>query len=288
VAANETGAGEKQTFWGYIGSVLKHPLFLAVLGAVFSLLLIPQITREWQDRQKEQEIKDSLLEQISTLSTTAVRQGNSLVTACAEPTSTAKDKTDTAVTAVCAPVSETTQIRAAGGQPGEDIPEIYSVLKNSWLIERAIPRSTIITYFPHLYSCWYSYERALADYLGLVTQYPKTKAVRVGNLKAYVDGRFVYVYSQPTVRENQCASVQDLPPDVQARFEALKDATHWTALTYPTWHYRFKQEYAKLGEELEIAMERITMTVASADANGFSHGINIPFFWTSGTWLARA
>jgi hypothetical protein len=257
-----------------IASFLKHPLVLLVLGSVFTALLIPQVTRQWQDRQSEQEIKRSLLEEISTSATTAVRQANSLVTACVEPSSTpAKEKE---IGAVCAPTGPTRQVRAAGGETGEDTAEIYAVLRNSWLIKRSAARSRIITYFPELYSCWYSYERALADYLGLVTQYPKSKKARVGSLEEYVGADFARVYTQPSALEKSCASLDDLPENVQIRFGELQEKLHWKALMYPTWHYRFKQEYAKLGEVLEIAVERIVITIVRAKAHGFSHGIDVP------------
>ena len=98
-----------------IGSFVKHPLVLVILGGVFSALLIPQITREWQDRQREQEIKQSLLEEISTSATTAVREGNSLVGACVEQGS--DPVKDTKVVNVCAPLPSAESVRAAGGKP---------------------------------------------------------------------------------------------------------------------------------------------------------------------------
>jgi hypothetical protein len=274
-----------------IGSFAKHPLVLVVLGGVFSALLIPQITREWQDRQREQEIKQSLLEEISTSATTAVREGNSLVGACVEQGS--EPVKDTKVVKVCAPLPPAESVRAAGGEAGEDIPEIYAVLRNAWLIQRATARSRIITYFPDLYSCWYSYERALTDYLGLVSQHPKTKRTRVGDLNEFVDADLADVYGKPYGREEEaCAALEDLPEPVQIRFNQLKGGERvtrlrsnfkrrqggigWDALTYPTWHPRFKAEYAKLGELLEIAAERMVVTISNADAKGFSHGIDIP------------
>jgi Tfp pilus assembly protein FimT len=75
------------------GSLLRHPLTISLIAAAFAALLVPQFTRQWQDRQKEQEIKQRLLDQISVASTTAVRQGISLVNG---------------------------QVRAAGGEDGED------------------------------------------------------------------------------------------------------------------------------------------------------------------------
>lgn len=274
-----------------IGSFLKHPLVLVVLGGVFTALLIPQVTREWQDRQREQEIKQSLLEEISTSATTAVRQGNSLVGACVQPSS--KPANEAEGVRVCAPSPPAKSVRAAGGEPGEDIPEIYAVLRNAWLIERATARSRIITYFPDLYSCWYSYERALTDYLGLVSQHPNTKKTRVGDLNEFVDVDLADVYGKPYGRkEEACAPLEDLPENVQVRFNQLKGGQRvtspksdfkrrqggigWDALTYPTWHPRFKAEYAKLGELLEIAAERVVVTIANADAKGFSHGLELP------------
>jgi len=259
--------------WSKIGAFLKHPLVLLVLGGVFTALLIPQITRQWQDRQSEKEIKRSLLEEISTSATTAIRQGISLVTACIEPSSEPAKAGESKP--VCAATPATKQIRAAGGEPGENVSEVYAVLRNNWLIRRATTRSRIITYFPGLYGCWYSYERAIADYLGLVTQYPKTKKERAKDLMAYVRADFANVYSQPGVAEQGCEPLDQLPPRVQERFEELKALMHWRALDFPTSHGRFKGEYAKLGELLEIGDERIIMTVVRAHAAGFSHGIDI-------------
>lgn len=255
------------------GSLLRHPLVLLVAGGLFTAVLVPQVTRQWQDRQSEHEIKRSLLEEISSSATTAVRQANSLVTACQRPPPQRRPRS--AAAPVCAPFPPAAQLRAAGGAPGEGVPEIYSVLKNSWLIRRAAARSRINTYFPDLYSCWYSYERALADYIGLVTQYPNTKRVRVAALSGYVDGDLENVYGAAT-REVTCASVDDLPPNVQTRFAELQSKMRWGALAFPTWHPRFKQEYAKLGELLEIAMERMIITIVRADAEGFSHGVDLP------------
>jgi hypothetical protein len=246
---------------------------LLVVGGLFSALLIPQITRQWQDRQSEKEIKRSLLEEISTSATTAIRQGNSLVTACVEPS--AEPATAGESKPVCAATPPSKQVRAGGGEPGENVAEIYAVLRNNWLIRRSTARSRIITYFPDLYGCWYSYERAIADYLGLVTQYPNSKATRAQDLMAYVRADFADIYSQPGIAEQQCVTLDQLPPRVQTRFEELQAAMHWHALEYPTWHSRFKGEYAKLGELLEIAGERIIMTIVTAHAAGFSHGIQI-------------
>ena len=232
-----------------LGPFLRHPLVIAVLAGAFSALLIPQITREWQDRQREQDLKQSLLEEISTSSTAAVRQAISLASGHA---------------------------RAAGGAEGEDAGDIYHAVRNSWLIRRASARSRIVVYFPNLYACWYSYERAVSDYLSLAVA-DKTPAdesgrrARVRSLRRYVNADFAQSYIDPTAPDG-CKPLRGLPEVVQSRFGQLKDATGWTALT--STHTRgFQAVYAVLGEELIIGMERIITTIVKTPAKGFSHGI---------------
>ena len=45
---------------------LSHPLFLLVIGAIISSIIIPIYTNQWQNYQKELEIKSKLAEEIST------------------------------------------------------------------------------------------------------------------------------------------------------------------------------------------------------------------------------
>ena len=49
--------------------LLTHPLVILVIGAVLSGLLIPSITRQWQERQKELELKTNLVTEIIELVT---------------------------------------------------------------------------------------------------------------------------------------------------------------------------------------------------------------------------
>ena len=46
-------------------AVLKHPLTLLLAGAVLTNYLIPRITRRWQDRQKEIELKTAFVSEVS-------------------------------------------------------------------------------------------------------------------------------------------------------------------------------------------------------------------------------
>jgi len=45
--------------------LLSHPLFLLVIGAIISSIIIPVYTNQWQNYQKELEIKSKLAEEIS-------------------------------------------------------------------------------------------------------------------------------------------------------------------------------------------------------------------------------
>jgi hypothetical protein len=233
-----------------LGTFLRHPLVIAALAAAFSALLIPHFTRQWQDRQREQELKQSLLEEISTSSTTAVRQAISLAGG---------------------------QNRAAGGETGEGASDVYAVLRNSWLIRRASARSRIIVYFPNLYGCWYSYERAVADYLSLsplsksARNYSE-RAARMKLLRQYVTSNFAHSYVDPTIADG-CAPLKHLPDVIQTRFKQLEAAADWKALTLSSDKPAFRASYAVLGEALAIGMERIITTIETTPARGFSHGI---------------
>jgi hypothetical protein len=61
-------------------ALFRHPLFvgsvLAVVSGVLASLLIPALTRVWQDRPKELTLKRDLVQQISTLATGAIDKGN--------------------------------------------------------------------------------------------------------------------------------------------------------------------------------------------------------------------
>jgi hypothetical protein len=234
-----------------IGAVLKHPLTIALVAAAFTALFLPLFTRQWQDRQKERELKKSLLEQMSTASTTAVRNGISLVNG---------------------------QLRAAGGEKDENAGQVYARMRNTWLIQRAGVRAAIITYFPHVDSCWYSYERVIADYLGLVDKNPANRTTRIKNIKNYVNSDLRDVYGEPGNVDNACDRLKTMPIGVRTRYRELKGKLPWNALSLPAdeageYPPAYKGAYAILGEELLIADDRVIKTIVGENAKSFYHGI---------------
>jgi hypothetical protein len=54
---------------GRIVRPLSHPFFLLVVGALLTSLLIPSITRSWQDHQRQVELQDELASTITRAAT---------------------------------------------------------------------------------------------------------------------------------------------------------------------------------------------------------------------------
>jgi hypothetical protein len=218
-----------------VAGVLRHPLVIALISGALAALLFPWFTRQWQDRQKELALKQSLVDQIATSSTSVVRHGVSLVNG---------------------------QVRAAGGQPGESPAEIYAVLRNSWLIERASARSAIVTYFPDLQSCWYRYERVIASFLGLVDRDLRKRKGKVEEIEGYVQ-------AEP---KDVCKPLSTLPAVVISRYRDLQGLLKWDAFEQNTDTATFRGAYAILAELLLIDKDRLIKSIVSADAETFYHG----------------
>ena len=234
-------------FWTRVGRLLSQPLAIAILAGAFGALVIPQFTRQWQDTQNERNLKQSLLEQISTSGTAAVSHGLSLADG---------------------------QLLAAGGQPGESHGNVYQGLRDTWFTDRADARSRILVYFPSLYTCWYSFDHAIADYLSLGAG--DRSAARIANLQSYVGGDFANSYVGQSAPDG-CRALAELPSALQIRFQQLKAIATWGALALPGEDKRstvkFRNAYAILAEEMDIAMERVVDTIVKAHAQGFSHGV---------------
>jgi hypothetical protein len=92
---------------------LAHPIVLLCVGAAISGYLIPYITRQWQDHQKELEVKIGLVSQISDSVTTL------------------------------AMIVQFTEIDAKG-----QIQEDFIRENREWEIKRAVIGSQLLAYFP--------------------------------------------------------------------------------------------------------------------------------------------
>lgn len=102
-------------------NLLRHPLFLLLVGAIFSGLFIPWITRRWQHTQKELELKTDLVGDISD----AVMK-----------------------TVMTARLTRTTQAMGEHGvDPGNQEQELNRTYKE-WVVSSCIIGSKIHAYFP--------------------------------------------------------------------------------------------------------------------------------------------
>jgi hypothetical protein len=251
----EEDSGTKRGLLATLGRVLKHPLVIALLAATFTAIFLPQFTRQWQDRQKERALKQTLLEQMSNASNTAVTQAISFAHGL---------------------------LVAAGAGPGEDGKTAYALLRNSWIVRRAGIESTILTYFPKVDSCWYSYELAISDFISLsADNNALNRKTRVSDIRRYLESNFARSYVWPRKTDPACARLQELPLMIRARLRKDKltlDASkngrsNWDRLTLPTTDPHFSRgAYAVLGEALLFGDETIIRTVSTSNAKDFAHG----------------
>jgi hypothetical protein len=134
-AASPTGDAGVARRSGLV-TVLRHPLvvgaLLALLSGLFASLLIPSITRSWQDRPKELALKQALVERIGT-------------------------STAAALLTLAPDAPQKTQIA------------LYEKTILTWSIEASAIGSQLTTYFANssLPRQWDSYAHALAEYLTL-------------------------------------------------------------------------------------------------------------------------
>jgi hypothetical protein len=49
----------------HLKSALSNPMVLLIVGAIISSFIIPYYTRQWQDHQKELELKTNLSDEIN-------------------------------------------------------------------------------------------------------------------------------------------------------------------------------------------------------------------------------
>lgn len=114
---------------------LSHPLLLLLVGAVISSFLIPDITRRWQDHQKELELKTALVSQITDATTSTLTEAELLATGAET-----KDQ----------------------GQLSARVRSVYQ----DWMIKGAAIRAELEAYFPGtlLSRDWFYYYGLVHDY----------------------------------------------------------------------------------------------------------------------------
>jgi hypothetical protein len=275
-----------------VGHFCSQPLVITIFAAFLGSLLIPELTRQWQDRQAENALKQSLTEQLATATTTTLDQAKALAN---------------------------NQLQAAGGPSDADKQTVYALLQDSWFTKRASVRSQLVIYFPSLYPCWYSFDSAVSGFLNLAMTGPAKRTAttpqpaaptattatttthpaiplplarlqckragrgareaHVCNLRNYIRSNFSQTYVFPgsgvTSSPDPCVSLTVLPEVLRERFEHLKQQTKWQNLALPATDPRFLAAYAIVAEELVSDMDRVIATISQSSARGYSHGIGL-------------
>lgn len=265
-----------------VGRFCSQPLVLTVIAGLLGSLLLPALTRQWQDRQAENTLKQGLTEQLATATTATLDQAQFL----------AKN-----------------QLLAAGGPEHASRDDVYALLRDSWFTKRSSIRSQLVIYFPRLYPCWYSFDLAVSSFLSLATgpAATQTKAIpattthearplpRVPRLQCngtgggdrnafacqlrdYISSNFrksyVFPNSGVSASLDSCVSLEALPRAVQERFVHLQQQkAQWDNLALRHNDPRFQGAYAIVAEELVTDMDRIIVTISRSSARGYSHGI---------------
>jgi hypothetical protein len=125
--------------WKSLGPLLSHPLLLLALGTLLSGLLIPRLTREWQDHQKALEIRTDLVGEMSEAVMTVLVDAD-----------------------VWGP-------SASGTADPEAASEHSLTAYREWKVRSAVIESRLRAYFPDdtLATEWYWYQHAVASFLQL-------------------------------------------------------------------------------------------------------------------------
>jgi hypothetical protein len=219
---------DRRTAW------LSHPLVVTFAGAILASILVPLFTRQWQDRQKELDLKRDLVQQIAGSSTTAVRGAISL---------------------------EKGRLRAAGGDAGEGAQDVYATLDDAWLTQRSTTLSLIATYFPGLGDCWFKYSDAISDFVAIapINGKPKANRKKVAEIQGYINGT------------KTCQRIDKLPYKERSTYTSGKNTINWEALK--SGKHGFEAAYEKLGPVLLIGRDGIVNDIVASDARGYYHGV---------------
>ncbi len=133
---------------------LGNPLIVAVVTTALASLVVPQLTRQWQDHQKALEIQTGLVSSMSKSVSDAVVSGRMI---------------------------------ASGVFPAGGSQLAYNVAVRSWSIESSVAGAKLEAYFPGtgVGDDWRSYGDAVTNYLLLTGKVDGYRPSVVASLRAY-------------------------------------------------------------------------------------------------------
>jgi len=196
---HEAAAGKTEdavTLYMRVSRFLAHPMVLALVGALVTSLLLPIVTRQWQDHQTELDIKTKLVNQISGSVATALAQ---------------------------LAVTESGQ-SARLPIPFQDYYDAYQV----WEQSRASIRSQLEAYFPNsdVGEQWQTYSGEVDNFYKFTGRYTDSSNARrlslLAALKSYLDDNGVTPTSWKKLMDTISPNIND--QDYQGAWGELRDA----------------------------------------------------------------
>lgn len=219
---------------------LKHPLLLIVVGALFSSLIstyiIPDITRAWQDHQKELELKTDLVSKISEAVATTVVKGE---------------------------IS-----KGIPHPPHKEDKALNDPLTN-WKSSSAVIGSKLQAYFPdsELPQQWNNYSIILADLLFLSASNDTCHRIKyVQEIQQY------YSASNPPVNTTEMCgdNLERFQKIYNSQLVSNESNINWTQLVYDENKVKFSTNWLRLKQNLLDQKDRLIQEVLNSHIQLFS------------------
>jgi hypothetical protein len=143
----------KESWSAHARGWLGNPLVITCVSAVLVYLIIPQVTRKWQDHAQVLDIQTGLVGDMSEATSNTIMTSR-LIGARLSGASTQQDFNDTV---------------------------------KSWGIKSAVIGSKLEAYFPHsgIGARWRAYSDVVADYIQLAATLNPSRAGRVASIRSY-------------------------------------------------------------------------------------------------------
>ncbi len=203
-------------------NLFSHPFILLILGAIISSIVIPQYTNQWQNYQKEIELKTNLANDINKA------------------------------------ISEvTTSAQLVNNPAYVNITNLGSTYKN-WEISKTITTSEIATYFTdnHLIQNWNNLSSVVSRFIGIAAMLPGEKNQFYNYYLCFRLSHIIVIqkyYSNYPLNLNsnfsQCKNyyIPDLDLEyINKHHQTSYKGMNWTALLYkgsPNTSYTYPESY---------------------------------------------
>ena len=184
----EGGKGDRAA---RVRAAFRHPLAITALSALAASLLIPAFTHQWQDRQKERDLKTELATSLDELTTRAVVAARIVIERRfreAQTTDARQEDLDAAAEGRRPQAARAH--RRALERERDAAASTFIQLFSDWLVTRSVIRSKLGAYFPgeDLAAGWEEYANYITYYIRLAsrTSTAESRRILVENLAQFL------------------------------------------------------------------------------------------------------